>query len=119
MRKARRSPSLPLRVRIPPKKIREKFLIIYELEGCQKAVNLLTEYYDVKRMKVILDGKRVGKGDVACYFKNKAFFTKRGLKKRTVLHELYHHLVEVNGYELQNGMEEKEANGYARQFLKR
>jgi hypothetical protein len=44
--------------------MREKFLIIYELQGCQKAVNYLTEYYGVRKMKVILDGKRVGKGYV-------------------------------------------------------
>lgn len=105
-----------MRTRIPPKKEREKFLLIYELEGCQRAVDYLTEYYGVKKMKIILNGRRVGNGYEAQYFENKALFTKRGLKKRTVLHELYHHLVEVKGYELQNGKEEKEANSYARFF---
>lgn len=48
-----------------------------------------------------------------------AYFTKRGLNKRTVLHELYHYLVEVNGYDLQNRIEEKEANSYSRDFLRK
>jgi hypothetical protein len=116
LRKTRRSSSVPLSVKLPSKKVKEKFLIVYELEGCQKAVNFLTDYYEVKKMKIILNGRKVGNGYIAYYFENKAFFTKRGLKKRTVLHELYHHLVEVKGYELQNGMEEKEANSYARFF---
>jgi hypothetical protein len=50
-------------------------------------------------MKIILNGRKVGNGDRACYFENKAYFTKRGLTKQTVLHELYHHLVSVNGLE--------------------
>ena len=107
-----------MRMRIPPKRIRERFVLTYELEGCQTAVDLLTKFYGIKRMKIVLDGRRVGKGDVACYFTNRAYFTKRGLTKRTVLHELYHHLVDVRGHELPNGVEEKNANRYAREFLK-
>jgi hypothetical protein len=61
LRKARRSSSVPLSVKLPPKRIREKFLIIYELEGCQKAVNYLTKYYDVRRMSIFLNGRKVGK----------------------------------------------------------
>ena len=117
MRKARRSPSVPLSVRLPTKKVREKFLIIYELEGCRKATNFLTEYYGVKRMKIILDGKRVGKGYSGYYLKSKAYFTKRGLTKRIILHELYHHLKDARGLEMPIRTEEKEANGYARAFL--
>jgi hypothetical protein len=45
-------------VKVPPRRIREKFLIVYELEGCQKAVNFLTEYYGVRRMKIILNGRK-------------------------------------------------------------
>jgi hypothetical protein len=82
-----------MRIRVPSKKIRERFLLIYELEGCQKAVNFLTEYYGVKRMRIVLDGKKVGKGYFGYYLKNRAYFTKRGLTKRIILHELYHHLV--------------------------
>ena len=107
-----------MKVRIPRKKIREQFLLIYELKGCQKAVDYLTEYYDVRKMKIVLNGRKVGNGDSACYFENKAYFTKRGLNKRTALHELYHHLVDTNGLELSNKIEENEANNYTREFLK-
>lgn len=108
-----------MRIKIPSKKIRERFLLIYELKGCQKAVNFLTEYYGVRRMKAILDGKRVGNGDIAVYFQNRAYFTKKGLNKRTALHELYHHLAYVNCLGIPETKEERAANSYARDFLNR
>ena len=98
MRKARRS-SVPLSVKLPPKKVRARFLIIYELEGCQKAVNFLTEYYKVRKMKIVLCGKKVGKNYLGSYQKNTACFKKNGLRKRIVSHELYHHLVELRRLE--------------------
>ena len=117
MRKTRQSSSVPLSVKLPPKRVREKFLIIYELEGCQKAVNYLTKYYGVRRMRIFLNGKKVGKDCVGFYFKNRAYFKKEGLKKQIVLHELYHHLVDSNGLELLVKVEEKEAKMYASKFL--
>jgi hypothetical protein len=120
--KARKSPSIPLSVKLPPKKIREKFLIIYELKGCQEATYFLTEYYKVRRMRIILNGRMVpnkkSKRWVAFYYHNKAYFTKEGLNKRIVLHELYHHLVDCNNLELKLRYEEKEANKYGRAFLR-
>jgi hypothetical protein len=116
-RKTQKTPC-SLSVKLPPKRVREKFLIIYELEGCQKATNFLTEYYKVRRMCIVLNGRRVGKKRsnrwVACYNKNKAYFTKEGLNKRVVLHELYHHLIDCDGLELRLSDEEKEANKYSR-----
>jgi hypothetical protein len=106
-----------MKIRTPPRKIREKFLLTYELEGCQKAVDFLTKYYRIRRMKIVLDGRRVGNGDIACYDSGKACFTKRGLNKRTVLHELYHHIVEVNGLDMPSRKEESEANRYTRAFF--
>jgi hypothetical protein len=100
MRKTRKSSSVPLSIKLPPKRVREKFLIIYELEGCQKASDFLTEYYDVRKMRIILDGRRVSKKCYGLYFKNKAYFTREGLKKHVIMHELYHHLIEVKGFEL-------------------
>jgi hypothetical protein len=108
-----------MRIRIPRKRVREKFLLIYELEGCQKAVDFLTECYGVRRMKIVLNGRKVGNGDRACYFENKAYFTKRGLNKRTVLHEFYHHMVEMKGLELPERIEEKQANSYASELVKK
>jgi hypothetical protein len=108
----------PLSVKLPPRRVQEKFLIIYELEECQKAVNYLTKYYGVKRMRIILNGKRVRKTWVAWYLENEACFKKNGFGKRIVLHELYHHLVGVRSLEMTLRIEEKEANDYARRFLK-
>jgi len=106
-----------MRIRVPTKKVRERFLLIYELEGCQKAVDFLTRHYRVRKMRIILNGRKVGNGDIAVYFQNRAYFTKRGLKKRTVLHELYHHLAYINGLDISNTKEEKAANNYTRDFL--
>ncbi len=119
MRKTRQSSSVPLSVKLPPKRVREKFLIIYELEGCQKAVNCLIKYYGVRRMRIVLNGRKVGKGCIGYYLENCAYFKKEGLKKRIVLHEFYHHLVASKGFELTIRTEEKEANNYPRLFLGR
>jgi hypothetical protein len=45
------------------------------------------------------------------------FCLREGLKKKIVLHELYHHLVDCNGLELHLSVEEKEANSFARKFF--
>ena len=108
-----------MKIKVPSKKIRERFLLIYELKGCQKAVDFLTKYYRVRPVRIILNGRKVGNGDIAVYFDNKAYFTKRGLTKRTVLHELYHHLVYVKGLELLSRTEERYARRYAGGFLNR
>lgn len=70
-------------------------------------------------MRIILDGRKVGNGDIAVYFKNEAYFKKRGLNKRTVLHELCHHIAHVNGLEQPQKEEEKRADSYARRLAKR
>lgn len=70
-------------------------------------------------MRVILNGKRVRKTWVAWYLENQACFKKEGLKKQVVLHELYHHLVDSKGFELAIRTEEKEANNYSKEFLKK
>jgi hypothetical protein len=40
------------------------------------------------------------------------------MKRRVILHETYHHLIETKGLEMPIGKEEKETNVYARKFLK-
>jgi hypothetical protein len=112
-----------MRVRIPRKKVRERFQIIYELEGAQRATDFLCKFYRVHRMRVILNGRRVGarksNGWLACYSRGKAFFTRQGLNRKTVLHELYHHLVEMKWLELPERIEEKQANVYASELVKK
>ncbi len=71
-----------MRIRIPRKRVRERFLLMYELKGCQKATDFLTEYYGVRRMKIILNGKKVSNGCYAVYRDNKAYFKKKGLKSK-------------------------------------
>jgi hypothetical protein len=73
-------------------------------------------YSGVRRMKIKLNGRKVGNRCIASYFQNRAYFTKKGLTKRTVLHELYHHLVCSKGLELPVRAEEKEADQYSRSF---
>jgi hypothetical protein len=106
-----------MRIRVPPRRVRDKFLIIYELEGAKEAVDFLTKYYGVRPMRIVLNGRKVGNGDIAVYFQNRAYFTKRGLTRRTVLHELYHHLVYVSEMNMFITKEERAASRYARDFL--
>ena len=107
-----------MKIRLPRKKLREEFRLIYELHGAQKAVDYLSKYYGVKRMRIVLNGKRVGRGDSGFYLKNRAYFTKKGLTKRIILHEFYHHLIEAKGLEMPIRKEEKEANTYAKEFIR-
>jgi hypothetical protein len=113
-----------MRIRIPSKKVCEKFVLIYELEGCQTAVNYLTAYYGIRRLKLIVDGRRVmrtktHKTYLAHYCRNKAYFTRRGMNKRNVLHELYHHLVDIKGIEMPRWKEERMANLFVREVMKK
>jgi hypothetical protein len=70
-------------------------------------------------MRIIPNGRRVGNGDIAVYFQNRAYFTKRGLTKSTILHELYHHLVYSNDLDIAIRKEEEEANLFAKKILNR
>ena len=107
-----------MKIRIPSKKVCEEFHLIYELKGAQKGVDVLTEYYGIPRMKIILDGRKVGRGNDADYFEGIACFTRKGLKKRNVLHELYHHIVENKELEMPWRKEEREANAFVRKIMK-
>lgn len=107
-----------MEIRIPSKKVCEEFHLTYELKGAQRGVDVLARYYGIRRMKIVLNGRKVGNGDEACYCKNKAYFTKRGLNKHNVLHELYHHLVDAKGWNLPRRKEEKDANSYLREFVR-
>ena len=103
---------------IPSKKACEDFRLTYELKGAQKAVDILSRYYGIKRMKIIVDGRKVGNRDDACYYDYVAYFKKRRLSKRNVLHEYFHHLVHVYDLDLSDSREEREANRYSRMLRK-
>jgi len=70
-------------------------------------------------MKIIVDGRRVGNGyessyDCETYI---AYFKKKGLDRFNILHEFYHHLVNVMGSEISEKREEREAEKYANEIL--
>ncbi len=108
-----------MKVRIPSKKVCEKFHLTYELEGARKAVDVLTKYYRIPKITIILDGRKVLRGYPCDYFEGVACFTKKGLKKRNVLHELYHHIVECKDLDMPERKEEKEANRFAREIIQK
>ncbi len=91
---------------------------MYELKGAQKAVDMLSRYYGIRRMRIVVDGRRVGNSDYACYYDYIAYFKKRKLNKRNVLHEYFHHLAFVYDLELSDSREEREANRYSRMLRK-
>jgi hypothetical protein len=69
-------------------------------------------------MRIVLDGKRTGKTCIAFYENNKATFQKKALNKLNVTHEFFHHLVNCKRLSMTEREEEKEANAFAREFLK-
>jgi len=93
--------------------------LTYELKGALKGVNVLTEYYGIRRMKIIVDGRRVMRACESDYFDGIACFTKKGFNKPNVLHELYHHVVESKGIEMPEKKEEREAGRFAREMLRK
>jgi len=106
---------------MPSRRIREQFLVMYELEGCQKATNFLAKYYKVGKMRIFVNDKKFKtrrKNCCAYYCENEAYFKKTGLKRRIVLHEFYHHLVKNAKKELPRKKEEREARTYAGEFLR-
>ncbi len=102
---------------IPSKKVREDFRLMYELKGAQKAIDMLSRYYGIRRMRIVVDGRKVGNSDDACYVDYVAYFKKRKLNKRNVLHEFFHHLSFIHDLDLSDSREEREANRYARIVL--
>ena len=102
---------------IPSRKVCEDFRLMYELKGAQKAVDMLSRYYGIRRMRIIVDGRKVGNRNDACYYDYVAYFKKRKLNKRNVLHEYYHHLAYVYDFDLSDSREEREANRYVRIVL--
>ena len=107
-----------MKIRIPSKRICGRFHLTYELKGAQRGVDVLTEYYGIRRMKIVVDGRKVGRGNEADYFEGIACFTKKGLNKRNVLHELYHHIVEFEELDMPWKKEEREANAFGRKIMK-
>ena len=81
-------------------------------------MDFLTEYYGLRRMRIFLNGRKVGKSCIAYYSEKSAYFTKEGLNRKTVLHELYHHLVETSSIDISLANEEREANNYSKEFLR-
>jgi len=108
-----------MKIRVPSKKVCEKFRLTYELKGAQKGVDFLTEYYKISKMKIIMDGRNVTRGCPCDYVENTACFTKNGLNNRNVLHELYHHVVENQELVIPEKKEEREANRFARRIIKK
>ena len=105
---------------IPSKRLCEKFRLTYELKGAQRAVDLLAQYYRTRRMKIVVDGRRVANSDRACYDYDSytAYFKKRTIGKRLVLHEFFHHMTCVKDWEMSERREEREADCFSRELLK-
>jgi len=111
---------LALKLRLPSRRICEKFRLVYELEGAQKGVDVLTRYYRVRRMKIVVDGRRLSKKyAIAEYWKNTGVFIMKRICKGDVLHELYHHLVEAKGLKVKRKDEERQADEFARKVVRR
>lgn len=107
-----------MRTIVPPKKICKEFNFIYELKGAQKAIDVLARYYEIRRMKIVVNGRKVRNRWEASYDHNIAYFTKNGLNKQNVLHEFFHHLIYIRKLEMNESREERKANRFAREVIR-
>mgnify|MGYP000507012911 CR=1 FL=1 len=82
-----------------PEKIRPLNKVTYRAYVGLNNIFNLARYYKVRRMKIIVDGRRVGNGYEASYDCETytAYFKKKGLDKFNVLHEFYHRIINVRG----------------------
>jgi hypothetical protein len=113
-----------MRLRFPSRKACRLFHLTYELEGAQRAVNYLTRYYRVKRLKLVVDGRKViatraHKKYAAHYYRSRAYFVKKFLKRKIVLHELFHHLIDQKQITMPLRQEERDAERFARFVMKK
>ena len=88
--------------------------VVVYMKDCDAV--MFRSYWKNADVRVTSYDDEVGKRYIACYIANKAYFKKRGLKKKTVLHEFYHHLIEAIGLNLTLEEEEKEACFFSRSF---
>ena len=107
-----------MKIRVPSKKVSERFHLTYELSGAQRAVDVLARYYGIRKMKIVRNGKKVGNGYEASYNGNVAYFKKEGLNKTNVLHEFFHHIIYIRKLETTESAEERGANRFAREILR-
>jgi hypothetical protein len=94
----------------------KEFFLTYELKGAQKGIDVLSRYYGIKRMKIVVDGRKAGKANDALYDECVAYFKKNGLNRGNVLHEFYHHLAYILDWNMSDKREEREANQFALTF---
>jgi predicted SprT family Zn-dependent metalloprotease len=109
-----------MKIRVPSKRVCEEFRLIYELRGAQAGVDFLTEYYGIRRMGIIVNGRRISKKKSwrAEYYRAKGYFKRSTLNKSLVLHELAHHIVACDGLKVKRAREEKLANDFVRNVIK-
>ncbi len=96
----------------------------------QKASTIITNYYNVPPMQIITDQKQVKanrcekakkEGWIAWYVRgaNKAYLTTAGINPTVLLHEIVHHIVYWGKAPIPKDKEEKAADAFAREILKR
>lgn len=112
-----------LKTFFPPKEVCRDFLWLYKYVGMQEACNLLTGYYGIRKMKVVTDSKKVKKKIgrkrwYACYCpdERKAYFKRS--RRRDVLHEMFHHIVEVKKLKMEKN-EDRAADSFTKEILSR
>lgn len=72
-----------MKVRIPSKRVCERFHLTYELEGAKRGVDVLTKYYGIGRMEIVVDGRRVS-GKWHAEYKQKLKFNPTNQREKTI-----------------------------------
>jgi len=106
---------------IPPKSVCEDALSMLGVGNYKGMLRCLGDYYGIVRLQLLHDPSKVPEEYVACYHSDEGVaYSKSPVEPRTVLHELFHHLVANRVVIVYEGDDEETlASRYAELFLQR
>jgi hypothetical protein len=111
---------------LPSDEICKGFRNLCTNKSVQDAVNMLSRHYQIPIMKTVFyefsSSDKICKNARAVYYTAElaAYFDKTGYSQTTILHEFYHHLVNVGvAFAESDEQEEYLADEYAKQFAER
>ena len=106
---------------IPPKSVCADVLSMLGVGNYKGMLHLLSDYYDITRLRMFHDPAKVPENAIACYNRGEGVaYSKSPVSSNTVLHEFFHHLVTQKVVMLYEGDDEEVlATRYAELFLQR
>lgn len=104
---------LSLPVIIPPKQVCREVMDSFEMQKPQQAIAVLSRYYGISPMKLIISDRPLKKEIQAGYIDGLAIVNEE-FEPSDILHEFYHHLLcFLNSYDRAEWVRERQAEIFA------